>query len=228
MNTMTNKDMPNKPTVRYRLKADRSMLRRLMDEAHSIIQQDWIKKYDQLISSAATEHLEFMYPVEDMTVLHKYEASRSEERIGILIYNTRTEHWDTMYLSTLTRPVLVTRNTDLSALRPQWWDSPLLGISPEYRKEMSEEEWDGAVESNKKARANQLPVELDYIFESYLDRLEAYRQDMRVTSWIDERKQTEGKYPTWGEIVEHSPVLLQLEEFKGWEKEREAKGVADV
>ena len=228
MNALANKDLPNKPTVRYRPKADRSMLLQLIRKAYIGIEKDWIEKYDQLISSAATEHLELIYPVEDMTVLQKYEKSRSDERIGIRIYNCRTKHWDMMYLATLLYPVLVPHNAELSALRPSWWNSPLLGVIPIEKEKLSAEEWNEVVLDNDKKKTYQLPAELDYIFESYLELVEACRQDNRVVEWIDEKRQAEGKYPTWGEIVEHSPVLLQLEEFKGWEKERETKGAADA
>jgi hypothetical protein len=213
---MSNNNLPSKPTTRYRPKADKFVLSRLRQAAWKAAEEEWSKKHDALISSAATDRLELLFPVEDMRVLQKYKKAKAVTTIGIRLYNRRSDRWDVVYHVGLNRPVIVTDCAELSALRPQWWDEPLLGILPEAKEKMSKEKWDDIVATTEKSRVDQMPTELDAVFLDWLDLGYAYQQDLKIGDWISEKKATEGVYPTWGEIVAHCPILLRIEEFKKW------------
>ena len=210
MNVVASKDLPSKPTVRYRPKADRLILIQAVQDAWSAKKNEWIEKHEALVGSTATERLELLCPAEDMRVLQKYGVARPVETAGIRIYNCRTDRWDAVYGVVLEHPVVVPGYcAELSALRPQWWSDPMLGIKPKVRREMSAEEWSKAVADNEESKTRQMPTELDPIFAGWLDMLYEYRQDLRISDWIDERRSTEGVYPTWGEIIAHCPVILR-------------------
>lgn len=215
-----NNNLPSKPTARYRPKADRSALYRSIEDAWTAKQNEWAESDSRsLISSAATELLESLFPVEDMLVLQKYGKAEAETTVAIRVYNYRSKYWDVVYRAELEHPVIVTNYAELSALRPQYWNDPLLGVSSERKEKMTEEEWGEVVAHNEKARAIQMPTELDSVFTNWLDMVHGYQQDLKIGDWITEKKSAEGIYPTWGEIVAHCPVLLRIEEIKNWEEE---------
>lgn len=209
---MNNNDLPSKPTARYRSKADQSALSRLMRDAWAAKKNEWDESYKAMISSAATDRLELLFPVEDMLVLQKYGKAKAVTSIGIRIHNYRTDRWDMVYRADLKHPVLATDYAELSALRPQWWSDPLLGI----KEEMTEDEWNDVVRRHEESKSSQMPTELDIVFTDWLDMIHEYQSDLKVSDWIGEQKSATGVYPTWGEIVTHYPVLARIEEIEKW------------
>jgi len=195
---------PN-PSNRYKPKSDTAILQNL-------IRKEWAKRVEDFRKSdgevvlAVVERLKTLFPYEDMKLLQRYDAAHAVSEVVITIYNHKTERWDTSYRLELPSPLLVPSQMPLlTACHPDWWDSPDLGINPDYRLKMSSDEWRKAVEDNEESK--RFNFSNLRFFEEYLALSEGYHSDLRITNWIKSYRDTNGKYPTWGEIADHTIIL---------------------
>lgn len=196
-----------KLTARYRPK-DAGILREIVKAAWNAKTEEFNKR-TEAINEIALNHVESLYPHEDMLVLQRYGVARQRDGITIRLYNRKTKRWDVLLQARFPRPVLMPdSDPELCGLCPDWWDEPDLGIIPDHRAKMSPEEWGKLVARNEEDKARRLPPEkVNPFFEEYLELREQHQSDDRIRSWIDSFRKEKGKYPTWGEIFDQSPVL---------------------
>lgn len=92
---------------KYRPKADRQLLRDLIQEAWGAYHDEQFPEWEQEVTGLQLASLlEQRFPQDDMAVLAKYHLASEPESVSINIYHPTRQRWDVYASVKLPRPVL--------------------------------------------------------------------------------------------------------------------------
>ena len=191
---------------RFKPKLDQSRLYRFREAA-------WKAYYDKQFANAAevgehlAQHLEMMFPAEDMKVLEKYGQAEKRKTVHVSILNPETKRWDVNADIPLGRSVLVPAwRGNLYCGGPRYSEMPERGLTEQGRKDVESGEWGQTWEefcaAQDKHDREMVPKELEPFFDAIVSERKRYTDEQKYSPARGE----DGKYPTWREIAAVLPV----------------------
>jgi hypothetical protein len=205
------------PSARYMPKAHAGFRYRLLSAAWDRYQQRQFPEAEQQrIGEIIAGELERLNPAADMDVLERYgltdlagapgQYSTEPRPVTVSAYNPHSGHWEGVGLP-IPRAVRIARSSGQlranarAARKPEPY-----GVTPEnMERHKREGTWAEVCANNERyfdeLETNSLPPETDAFFQRVFDLRKAYRDEYQAfDSWLADRREADGKYPTWAEI----------------------------
>lgn len=193
---------------KYRPRADSSLFSRLIQEAWESYQAAHFSDNERAAAaSTVARHLESLVPADDLVVLRRYGYAEEVSYVCVRIHDGH----DYRHSCGVDLPRKVWTTTNLSSLYcgGAWHsEDPLYGVTPTYRQQISNEDWQKHIKHCAECDRIRLPKAIEPYFAKVVEAQKTYKAEYRRSlDYPVKFKAENGHWPTWREIATALPVL---------------------
>src|SRR5271170_2023471 len=182
---------------RFRPKADRELLCSLNAEAWQARIQAVLESRKAEVCERLAQHLEALYPAEDMQLLARYKCTVERKEVNVQVRTPDSDRWNQSVGIELSRAVMVASSyAGLFCGGPRFSLMKTRGVTAEHRREIEAGHyrdtptWEAFCGKQDRQEAERVPVDLEPFFFAVVAERSRFNAEYRqILAWPVEYKQ---------------------------------------